>query len=57
MRVGILRRLRDEIGLVIDDSVLTIVALKLRQALANCGALNRLEAMSHAYGEPISRDS
>lgn len=56
-RVGILRRLRDEIGLVMDDSVLTIVATQITAGARELrGALNRLEAMSHAYGEPISRE-
>jgi chromosomal replication initiator protein len=56
-RVGILRRLRDEAGLVIDDSVLTIVATQITDGARELrGALNRLEAMSHAYGEPITRE-
>lgn len=56
-RVGILRRMRDEAGLVIDDSVLTIVATQITAGARELrGALNRLEAMSHAYGAPISRE-
>ena len=56
-RVGILRRMRDEAGLAIEDSVLTIVATQITAGARELrGALNRLEAMSHAYGEPISRE-
>lgn len=56
-RVGILRKLRDEGGLVIDDSVLTIVAMQITAGARELrGALNRLEAMSHAYSEPITRE-
>jgi chromosomal replication initiator protein len=56
-RVGILRRMRDESGLAIDDSVLTIVATQITAGARELrGALNRLEAMSHAYGEPIGRE-
>jgi chromosomal replication initiator protein len=56
-RVGILRRMRDEAGLLIDDSVLTIVATQITAGARELrGSLNRLEAMSHAYGEPISRE-
>jgi chromosomal replication initiator protein len=56
-RVGILRRMRDEAGLAIDDSVLTIIATQITAGARELrGALNRLEAMSHAYGEPISRE-
>jgi chromosomal replication initiator protein len=56
-RVGILRRMRDEAGLVIDDAVLSIVATQITAGARELrGALNRLEAMSLAYGEPISRE-
>jgi chromosomal replication initiator protein len=56
-RVGMLRRLRDEMGLVMDDSVLTIVATQITAGARELrGALNRLDAMSHAYEEPISRE-
>jgi chromosomal replication initiator protein len=56
-RVGILRRQRDEMGLVIDDSILTIVATQITAGARELrGALNRLEAMSNAYGEPITRE-
>ncbi len=55
-RLGILRRLRDEMGLVIEDSVLNLVATQVTEGARELrGALHRLEAMSHAYGEPISR--
>ena len=52
-----MRRMRDEAGLAIEDSVLTIVATQITAGARELrGALNRLEAMSHAYGEPISRE-
>lgn len=56
-RVGILRRLRDEMGLVIEDSVLSLVATQVTEGARELrGALNRLEAMSNAFGEPITRE-
>lgn len=56
-RVGILRRLRDEMGLTMDDSVLTIVATQITAGARELrGALNRLDVMSQAYGEPITRE-
>jgi chromosomal replication initiator protein len=56
-RLGILRRIRDEIGLAIDDAVLTTVAQQIADGARELrGALHRLEAMSHAYAEPISRE-
>lgn len=56
-RLGILRRLQDESGLVIDESVLSIIAQQITEGARELrGALNRLEAMSHAYDEPISHD-
>ncbi|HVT27698.1 MAG TPA: chromosomal replication initiator protein DnaA [Lacipirellulaceae bacterium] len=56
-RLGILRRMRDEMGLSADDAVLSIVAQQITEGARELrGALHRLEATSHAYGEPISRD-
>jgi chromosomal replication initiator protein len=56
-RLGILRRMRDEMGLVIADEVLSIVATNITAGARELkGALNRLEAMSVAYDEPISRE-
>ncbi len=56
-RLGILRRLRDEVGLAIDDAVLSIVATQITAGARELrGALNRLEAMSYAFDEPISRE-
>jgi chromosomal replication initiator protein len=56
-RVGILRRLRDDVGLAMDDSILKIIATQITaDARELRGAVNRLEAMSHAYSEPISRE-
>lgn len=56
-RVGILRQLRDEAGLSIDDAVLSHVAQQITEGARELrGALLRLEAMSDAYNEPISRD-
>jgi len=44
--------MRDEVGLNIDDSVLSIVATQITAGARELrGALNRLEAMSLAYGE------
>ncbi|HEX5470587.1 MAG TPA: chromosomal replication initiator protein DnaA, partial [Lacipirellulaceae bacterium] len=55
-RVGILRRMRDEMGLAVDDSVLSLVAQQVAEGARELrGAMHRLEAMSHAYAEPISR--
>lgn len=55
-RLGILQRMRDEMGLAIADEVLSIVATNITAGARELkGALNRLEAMSVAYGEPISR--
>src|SRR4051794_15692090 len=56
-RLGILRRLRDAAGLTIDEAVLALVATQITAGARELqGALHRLEAMSHAYGEPISRE-
>ncbi len=56
-RLGILQRLRDEVGLAIEQSVLSIVAQQITDGARELrGALHRLEAMSHAYSEPISRE-
>jgi chromosomal replication initiator protein len=56
-RLGILRRMRDEVGLTIEDSVLSSVATQITAGARELrGALHRLEAMSHAYGQPISRE-
>jgi chromosomal replication initiator protein len=56
-RLGILRRVRDEMGLVIADEILSVVATNITAGARELkGALNRLEAMSIAYGEPISRE-
>jgi chromosomal replication initiator protein len=56
-RLGILRRMRDEMGLVVADEVLSIIATNITAGARELkGALNRLEAMSIAYGEPISRE-
>ncbi len=56
-RLGILRQLRDDAGLDIEDDVLSIVATQITAGARELrGALYRLEAMSHAYEEPISRE-
>lgn len=56
-RLGILRRLRDEASLAIDDSVLSLVATQITSGARELqGALNRLKATSYAYNEPISRE-
>jgi chromosomal replication initiator protein len=56
-RLGILRQLRDQAGLTIEDAVLSIVATQITSGARELqGALHRLEAMSLAYNEPISRE-
>jgi chromosomal replication initiator protein len=56
-RLGILRRLRDAAGLAIDEAVLALVATQITAGARELqGALHRLDAMSNAYGEPISRE-
>jgi chromosomal replication initiator protein len=56
-RVGIFRQLRDEAGLTIDDAVLSLVAQRVTEGARELkGALLRLEAMSDAFGDPISLD-
>jgi chromosomal replication initiator protein len=56
-RLGILRQLRIEAGLTIDDEVLSLMATQITAGARELrGALHRLEAMSYAYGEPITRD-
>jgi chromosomal replication initiator protein len=56
-RLGILRRLRDAAGLSIDEPVLSLVATQITAGARELqGALYRLDAMSKAYGEPITRE-
>lgn len=56
-RLGILRQLRDEAGLVVEDAVLSLIAQHVTEGARELrGALHRLEAMSHAFDEPISRE-
>ncbi len=54
-RLGILRRLRDELRLVAEEDVLAFVAGQITAGARELrGALHRLQAMSAAFGEPIS---
>jgi chromosomal replication initiator protein len=56
-RLGILRQLRDDAGLAMEDSVLEIIATQITAGGRELqGALNQLEAISAAYEEPISRE-
>jgi chromosomal replication initiator protein len=56
-RLGILRRLRDEMRVAVDDEVLSIVAGQITLGARELrGALHRLHATSLAYDQPISRD-
>lgn len=56
-RLGILRRLRDELCLEAEDSVLARVASQITAGARELrGALHRLQAMSTAFGEPISAE-
>jgi chromosomal replication initiator protein len=54
-RLGILLRLRDELRIAVDDCVLARVAGQITAGARELrGALFRLQAMSAAFGEPIS---
>jgi len=56
-RLGILCRLREEMELTIGDDVLSLVAGQITAGARELrGALHRLEAMSFAYQQPISRE-
>jgi chromosomal replication initiator protein len=56
-RLGILRRLRDELRLVAEEDVLARVAGQITAGARELrGALHRLQAMSAAFGEPITMD-
>src|SRR5262249_13346427 len=56
-RVGILRGLRGEKGLAIDDSVLSLIATQIAAGARELrGVMVQLKAMSEALGEPITRE-
>ncbi|MEX2310714.1 MAG: chromosomal replication initiator protein DnaA [Pirellulales bacterium] len=56
-RLGILRRLSVEIGITVDDAILSTVATQITAGARELrGALHRLHAMSLAYNEPVSRE-
>lgn len=56
-RLGILRRLREELRLAVDDQVLTMVAAQITLGARELrGALHRLQATSLAFEQPISRE-
>jgi chromosomal replication initiator protein len=56
-RLGILRQLCDQLGLTLDDKVLSMVAAQINAGPRELrGALNRLQAMSLAHEEPITPD-
>ncbi len=56
-RRGILRQLCNEAGLAIEDSTLSIVAMQITSGARELrGAIHQLEAVSHAYDEPITRE-
>ncbi len=55
-RLGIVRQLSEEAGLILDDDVATLVATQITAGARELrGALHRLQAMSAAYNEPITR--
>lgn len=56
-RVGILRRLREELRVSMTNEVLSRVARQITAGARELrGALHRLQAMSTAFGEPISSE-
>lgn len=56
-RLSILRRICDEAALTVEDTVLSLVAQQITEGARELrGLLHRLEAMSDAYGEPISHE-
>ena len=55
-RLGIVRQLGEEAGLPLSGDVATLVATQMTAGARELrGALHRLQAMSLAYGEPITR--
>ena len=56
-RLGILRQLRDEMRIAVEEEVLAMVAGQITLGARELrGALHRLQATSLAYDQPISRD-
>lgn len=56
-RSDILRRLGQDMGLAIDDDVLSLVSAQITAGARELrGALHRLQAMSLAFEQPITRD-
>jgi chromosomal replication initiator protein len=56
-RLGIVRRLSAELELTIDDEVSSMVAAQINAGARELkGALHRLQAMSQAYEEPVTRE-
>jgi len=56
-RLGIVRQIRDRLGLSVEDEVLSLVATQITaDARELIGAMNRLDAVKRADGEPISRE-
>jgi chromosomal replication initiator protein len=56
-RLQIVRQIANEIGIAIDEDVAKAVATQIAAGARELrGALHRLQAMSGAYGEPITRE-
>jgi chromosomal replication initiator protein len=56
-RLDLLRHMREEMRLAVDDQVLTMVAAQITLGARELrGALHRLQATSLAYEQPISRE-
>ena len=55
-RLGIVRQLADEVGIVLSDDVAKAVATQISGGARELrGALHRIQAMSAGYGAPITR--
>ncbi|HEX3602323.1 MAG TPA: chromosomal replication initiator protein DnaA [Lacipirellulaceae bacterium] len=55
-RVEIVRKLADEVGMVLEDDVAVLIATQISSGARELGgALHRLRAMSAAYNEPITK--
>jgi chromosomal replication initiator protein len=56
-RLGIARKVSQELGLEISDDVLKAIATQITAGARELrGALHRIEAMSHAYDQQITRE-
>jgi len=56
-RLGILRRVADEMSLAIADDILTMIATQITAGARELrGAIYQIQAVSTAYAEPITRE-